>query len=232
MAEASGPGGVAPDGVVTFTMMTADFAAAGVAVCRESKTIRAAKGRVFNFHTLMTIVLLILVTMAAMAPRNDYWIPRWIWAAFLPASFLPFAVSRLLSRYRLESVLQESPNRNALGRWEARLTADAIHLRSEFTNQSTRWEGVERVVATHSHVFFFWSTISCATIPARCFDNPERFRAFCDLAQRYHQAKARGRCEHCGYDLLGSASGRCPECGRAPTAEPESGARDRQDAPK
>jgi hypothetical protein len=37
----------------------------------------------------------------------------------------------------------------------------------------------------------------------------------------WRRVPAPGQCRHCGYDLTGNVSGRCPECGR-PTGEPAS----------
>lgn len=37
---------------------------------------------------------------------------------------------------------------------------------------------------------------------------------------RRYRRRRRGRCEHCGYDLTGNVSGRCPECG-TPIASPQ-----------
>lgn len=205
--------------VVRFTMGVGELVASSMALRRSSSTAKRSQSRVLILIFTLAIAFLILAAMAFMAPRDDYAIPKWIWVLCIPFSCIPVVAVFLLSRNPIDRMLKEGINRNLLGPWKAQLAEHHILLTGECSEETIRWEGIERITTTKSHVVFFPSTVSCFCIPARDFESPAHFDAFVNTAKEFHMKRFRGLCGRCGYDLVGLASDRCPECGTATQAK-------------
>jgi YcxB-like protein len=74
---------------------------------------------------------------------------------------------------------------NLLGERTIRLDANGVHQEIEFSQGVTRWEGVQRVAVTETHLFIFNGPMSAYIIPRRAFNLEVDFAEFTKVAQRY-----------------------------------------------
>lgn len=95
-----------------------------------------------------------------------------------------------------------------------------IHPQRIVVEQSSlgEWATWDMISSTRATQDYFYVTIaehSTVIIPARVFDNRGDFDQFTERIEAYRDASPSYEriCPTCKYDLSGSASGGCPECG-------------------
>ncbi len=89
-----------------------------------------------------------------------------------------------------------------------------VFERSSFGVWAT-WDMINSTRATQDHFYVTIAECSTVIIPARVFDNRGDFDQFTEQIEAYRHAKPSYErvCPMCKYDLGGSVSAGCPECG-------------------
>src|SRR5262249_54858053 len=67
------------------------------------------------------------------------------------------------------------------------ITPEALLYSSEHNKEKTAWLGLQRIVVTDEHIFFFIMSQAGHAIPRRAFASDEAFHEFAETAQRYKE---------------------------------------------
>jgi hypothetical protein len=86
-------------------------------------------------------------------------------------------------KMRTRNLHREGSNKGILGQHHIDLSPVSVTERTEFGEQITRWDAVERIVSTANYIFIYIGSMSGHVIPKRAFLNE-------DAAQQFlHQAR-------------------------------------------
>ncbi len=84
--------------------------------------------------------------------------------------------------------LRRGRNLAVLGPRRVRITPQALEIEGPYGSSRTRWAAMERIEMSELAIAFYTSSIGAEIVPIRCFESPQRLRAFVDLARRHHAA--------------------------------------------
>jgi hypothetical protein len=187
---------------------------------RSSSTIRRQQRLTVLLLLSCTVVFLMLVTIRLLFDPtsrpvlhilSELW---WGWALIATATAAYFYQRRDKWRRRVwQRMIGEGENRNLIGRRKLSIGPEELREAWMFGETMLRWPAIERIVLAGEYAYLYVSATSALTVPKRAFPSDESFKRFVTTAQRYHRVHAPGRCKKCNYDLTGSTTARCPECG-------------------
>ena len=183
--------------------------------------LHASHTRLAIRANLKRIALTVLLALGVSIPiliqtLDSQFIEVWVLIALgVPVWIFIFVRALKKRQETLRKSIEQGRNRQLHGTRRLTISESGVVEETPFTMSRSAWQVIERVVATRDHVYIWVGNLTVYTIPKGAFSSEEHRRKFLDTVKTFHSAVARGDCVNCGYDLLGNASGRCPECGTA-----------------
>lgn len=200
---------------VEFDQSVDDLIAFNQYHIKNSKTLRPSNfRRILTWFCFLFVTTFVAITAQGQGHSSDLSsLAPWV-LMFCIIWWLVFRSIRATSKKKMRQMLEEGENRNLAGRKRVTLTPVALVEKTPFSESSTKWVAIEKIVASSTHLFIYVGSTAAYIIPRSAFKSVEEFDEFRSAAIAFHTTIVPGRCKNCGYDLLGNTLGRCPECGQ------------------
>ena len=101
---------------------------------------------------------------------------------FIPAIFGVFLFRKRLLRLFMRRA--DTPTKSQ----RLALRPEGLTITTETTASLTAWEGVDRIVVTDTHAFFYFNKVAALILPRRAFADENEFENFVERARSYHES--------------------------------------------
>jgi len=96
----------------------------------------------------------------------------------------PWAYRRNL-RKNIDGMVREGKSRGLFTRHRLTLSEETVGEVSEYSETSTAWQAVERVVMTEEYGYIYINALAAIIVPRRAFPGTSEFEAFVQTAMRH-----------------------------------------------
>jgi hypothetical protein len=108
--------------------------------------------------------------------------------ALLALVFVGYALTRALTSIQLRWMYRRGDLRRDLHQQHLTITRDSLTTCDELSTSTTHWKAVEKVAATHSHLFIYLDKWMALVVPRHAFATDEAFQEFVAAAESFHRA--------------------------------------------
>jgi hypothetical protein len=169
---------------VEYTLTPEDYAAH----MREPAQNPAGTPRWLRYVGIGGCFLVAFLQGAALVARGVSWLVVAGVALFVAVLFFMFMrfIQPLVYKALIASAFRRA--RFPATSLSLEVRPEGLAVATETTASLTTWEGIDRIVVTDSHAFFYLNWTAAHILPRRAFADEREFEEFVDSARSYYEA--------------------------------------------
>src|SRR4051812_35690852 len=147
-------------------------------------------------YVVFPVVWLIICILIWYGADRSHGTPLKTFLDFLPLfSGVPFWLIYFPLAYRwklrriIAAMVQEGESRTLFTRHRVSISPEGISDATEFSQNSIKWNGVERVIVDGDYAFIYFNALAAIIVPKRAFATAAEFEQFVRTSEAYQGGK-------------------------------------------
>ena len=153
---------------------------------KHSPSCRKSRGRYIAFIFLVSLIVSIIQLRDSNLPT--------IVVSMIIFGLLTFVVAPIyydwMAKRRINIMLKEDKNASFLTPTTLNIEQDGLYIDQDKVIATIKWNGIEKIDTTASHIFLYTSAANAITIPNAAFESVAEREKFLDMVMHYRESAA------------------------------------------